>query len=88
MNDPKYDIRNNRLHHVAGKYDVPADEPVVPLRGKDPVTLVALAAYYLHALDDAHKLSILDRIIAVATFQSQHLNRTKVGCHLCGDEPK
>jgi len=87
MNDPKYEIRDGRLWHIAGNYPVPSDEPVVTLRGKDPVTLAALAAYYLSATDDSHRISILERIVAVGLFQMNHLERTKVGCHLCGDEP-
>lgn len=82
MNDPKYAIVGGRLHHVQGGYDVPDEEPVMILRGKDPVALKMIEMYLTSGVDDSHRESATERLNAFRAYQTAYPERTKIGCHL------
>lgn len=82
MNDPKYDIVDGRLWHREGRYFVPEEEPVMVLRGKDPVALELIRRYLECGVDDGHRVSATERLNAFASYQEKYPERTKIGCHL------
>lgn len=96
--DPKYQFgTNDTIHHRAGNYDIPTDEPLVLFRGKDTGTLYAMEKYkeYMeyqakHAdNEDArriaieHAITITERIQTITKFQKEHPERIGIGCHTC-----
>jgi hypothetical protein len=85
MNDPKYDVVDGRLWHREGRYFVPAEEPVMLLRGKDPVALAMIRTYLESGVDESHRASATERMEAFATYQAKYPERTKIGCHMHGE---
>lgn len=79
MNDPKYVIRDGRLWHVSG-YQIPPDEPVMVLRGKDPFALAAIREYIRRHTDQAHQESAAERHLAFEAYQSAHPERVSTDC--------
>lgn len=45
INDPKYAFQEGRIFSANGGYWIPADEPVMVLRGKDQATIAAIFGY-------------------------------------------
>ncbi len=82
MNDPKYGIRDGKLFHKQGGYDVPDEEPVMVLRGKDPVALAMIRLYLDSGVDEGHRASATERLEAFAAYQKKYPARTRQGCHL------
>lgn len=80
MNDPKYTIRDGRLWHIEGDYPIPDDEPVMVLRGKDPVALYAIACYANSHTCEAHIRSSHERLDAFKAFQSANPDRVNTDC--------
>lgn len=86
MNDPKYGIKGQALYHKTGNYLLPIDEPVMLLRGKDPIALAALKHYVcICKLTNNHHLeSATERLRAFERFQREHPKRCGNNC----DEPR
>lgn len=82
MNDPKYEIRDGKLWHRLGGYAVPEEEPVMLLRGKDPVALAMIRIYLQSGVDEGHAQSATERLEAFAAYQAKYPARTRQGCHL------
>jgi len=81
LNDPKYDIRKGKLWHREGKYFVPDEEPVMILRGKDPVALKMIETY-ISCCDDVHHVkSATERLLSFSKYQATYPERTVIGCH-------
>lgn len=92
--DRKYEYREGGLWHREGKYMVPADEPQMTLRGKDPDAIAAIDAYILRCHDVhmatgdpqalAHMRGAQETLAEFVRFQREHRERVKRGCHECG----
>ena len=81
MNDPKYDILEGKLWHRAGAYAVPDEEPVMIIRGKDPVAIRMIEAYIASNPDEAHVQSATERLNAFREYQEKYPERARSGCH-------
>lgn len=82
MNDTKYTIVNGKLWHREGNYAVPDEEPIVVLRGKDPVALRLIAMYLECGPDESHRASMENNLRLFAEYQQKYPQRTRQGCHL------
>ncbi len=85
MNDPKYTIRDGRLWHIGGNYAVPEEEPIMILRGKDPIALAMIRTYLESGVDAGHRESATERLMAFSEYQERYPARTRQGCHMHGD---
>lgn len=80
MRDPKYRILGGELYHADPLYPVPVLEPVMVLRGKDPIALVAIEAYIAaHPCED-HKDSAHERLMAFKDYQREFPDRVNTDC--------
>lgn len=88
--DPKYAWQDGRVLHREGGYLLPADEPVMLLRGKDVAVPHMIRAYI--ALLEAqpqtqivkdHIASATERLTTIEHWQVEHADRAGLGCHTC-----
>lgn len=88
--DPKYDWRDGGVWHREGGYLLPADEPVMLLRGKDVAVPHMIRAYIAllqsqpqTAIVRDHIASATERLATIETWQREHPDRSGLGCHTC-----
>jgi hypothetical protein len=76
--DPKYGIDDDgRLCNIATGEQIPADEPVFILRGKDALAEQALLYYYSLVSMHDHKQAVHHRINDFKGFRLGHPDRMK-----------
>ena len=80
MQDPKYMIVGGILYHRQGNYPIPANEPVMILRGKDPVAIAAIEAYIAAHTCEDHKDSAHERLMSFRDYQREHPERVNTDC--------
>jgi DNA-binding transcriptional ArsR family regulator len=80
-NDPKYVVVDGRLCSAVTGEPIPADEPVLILRGKDTLALDAVWGYYRSLCAAKHEStmseSMLDRVKTFDTFRKDNPERMK-----------
>ena len=93
MQDPKFRFgRDDVIYRHDGGESIPADEPVVLLRGKDQVTVLAILKYIevMEQFPDSklareHAESMSERLRVISLWQVRNPDRVGMGCHSCAD---
>ena len=88
MHDPKFRFGDDdSIYHRDDAVAVPADEPVILLRGKDQVTVAALEEYIrvMRLFPDsanacAHADSAQERLDTIRAWQEANPSRVGMGC--------
>lgn len=86
MADPKYIIKENKLHHIDG-YQIPDNEPLMTLRAKD-IGALYLIVKYIEMLEgqpinntiESHLVSSTERLKAFYYYQINNPDLQSVGC--------
>ena len=86
MSDPKYPIIENKIYHIDG-YELPHDEPIMVLRGKDIGALSAICDYLKMLTEQernkviiSHYNSSLERLRAFYEYQIKNPELQSIGC--------
>ena len=93
MQDPKFAFGSDDiLYRRENGEALPADEPMVVLRGKDEVAVFAMIRYAEimeqfpgSALAREHAAGMRARVEAFTRWQRDNPGRTGMGCHSCSD---
>lgn len=75
--DPKFDIEDGKLINAGSGEEIPEDEPVFILRGKDIHAVKTLQSYLSLCGNPEHKLAIESRIGEFESFAAQNPGRMK-----------
>lgn len=78
--EPKYEIKNGKLHNRQSGQQIPDDEPVFILRARDVYAFDAIADYFRHVVATCpsdHREAVIKRMVQFHDWASNHPSRMK-----------
>lgn len=73
--EPKYEIKDGKLHNRQSGQQIPDDEPVFILRAKDRGAAATLSFYHSRVMDNEHAKAVFYRMQQFQLFAEEHPDR-------------